>query len=456
MLRSALPPGPQGLPFIGSLLELSDPLPFFQHMALDYGPVSHARLGPVSLFLVNEPSLVEELLIEQQTHCIKDVATRSVKSLLGGGLLTSEGETWRHRRKLAAPLFQPRKLANYQEIMVGCATRFVDGLQEDERRELHTDVMSLSIEVVCRTLLGVSPNDHGLGIARNFETTLRYIVERAYTWKRFLPAIVPTPGTLRYLRAKRALLATIDEVVASSLRAQGSDASLIARLAHAEDEQGRRLDAQQLRDDAMTILVAGYETTALALVWTLYVLASEPRVRTRLERELDSELGMRPVTAAALSRLPYLEAVVRETLRLFPPVYAFGREVAAPFELGGYRLPVGSQVLVSPYGLHRNPSYFPDPYAIRPERWLAGAEPIPRGAWVPFGGGPRICIGMHYALMEVRLLLATLIQRVRFELAPDFQLKLDPKVTLRPRDGLSVVVRRRKDRKAVPDAVHAP
>jgi cytochrome P450 len=449
------PPGPRGLPFIGSASAvMRDPLAFYRTMTLDYGPLSYARIGPASFYLVNESSLIEEFLVGQHKDCIKDAVTRTLHPLIGSGLLTSEGELWKKQRKLAGPAFAPKRVTAYADVMVDCAEQSFSGYRDGEVRDFHADIMTLTLEVVGKTILGVNTREEADRIARVLEITFSYYEERLYSWKRLLPITMPSPARARFLRAKQELDAIVRNIVAQS-RSAGLEADhLVARLSRARDEHGEAMSEQQLHDEAVTMLLAGHETTALAITYAVYALAKHPEAAAKLREELDRELGGRRMTFGDLPRLRYLDACARETLRLFPPAYAFGREVVTPFELGGYTLPERAQVVVSPYGIHRNPSLFPGPDHYRPERWLDGStEQLPRFGYLPFGGGPRVCIGNHFAMMELCLLLGTMMQQVELTVLPEFKLELAPVITLRSRHGLPVRVRRRTPRRS---AVEAP
>ena len=440
-----LPPGPRGLPLVGYGPQVvRDPLGFYRTMTLDYGPLSHARIGPTSFYLVNESSLIEEFLVGKHKECLKDGVTRSLVPLVGHGLLTSEGELWKRQRKLAGPAFAPKRVTAYADVMVDSSQRAFASYREGEARDFHADIMTLTLEIVGKTILGVNTREESDRIAEVLHATFLYFEERLYSWKRLLPFGLPSPSLYRFRRAKAELDGIVRSIVTRSREHGGDSDHLIARLSRARDEQGEAMSEQQLHDEAVTMLLAGHETTALALTFAVYLLSEHPQVAEKLRQEVDEVLGGSPATFADLVRLPYLDACARETLRLYPPAYAFGREVVTPFELGGYTLPVGSQVIVSPYGMHRNPRHFPDPDSFRPERWLDGSTTgLPRFAYLPFGGGQRVCIGNHFAMMELCLVLATLAQQLELQVVPGFRLALMPVITLRSRNGLPVRVRRR-------------
>jgi cytochrome P450 len=446
--RPPRPPGPPSVPLLGSLPWLArDPLAFYRRMALEFGPVSYARVGPVDLYMLGDPALVDELLNDKPKSCMKDTATQSLIPLVGGGLLTSEGETWKRQRKLCAPPLAPKRLAAYEEGMVQSATRAFAAYRDGEQRDFHADSMALTLEIVAKALLGIEGGAELSRVSHSLDTAMDYYAERLHNVGMLLPASFPTPRYLRFRRAKRELDAVVRKLIADA-RDDGAD-HLLARLLHARGEDGQGMSEQALLDEAITMLLAGHETTALVLTYTVYLLARHPAQAAALAREIDDVLGDRAATPAELANLPYLDAVIRESLRIYPPVYAFGREVVEPFELGGYTMPVGAQVLTAPFGVHRNPLYWREPDEFRPERWLNGeTRDLPRYAYMPFGGGHRICIGSHFALLELALVIATMVQQVELTPVPGFQLSLDPVITLRSRHGMPVRVKRRQSRAA--------
>lgn len=440
------PRGPLGLPVLGSLGSMiARPLDFLTSMTLDYGPISHARLAKNHVYVLGDPGLIEEFLVAQQKSAIKDPITHSLEPLIGQGLITSEGELWKRQRKLAAQPFAPKRLVSYEKPMVEAAERAFAGYRHGETRDFHAAMMTLTLEIVSQTMLGVSTGEQSERISAALEHSLDYFEERLYSWGRLLPPSFPTPKQRRFVRAKRELDQIVRSIIERCRREDGSADHLLARLVRARTDDQQGMSDQLLLDEAVTMMLAGHETTALALTFAVYLLSSNPAVAARLQAEVDELLGDRAVTAQDLEHLPYLDAVVRETLRIYPPAYAFARELVSPIELGGYSLPVGSHVIISPYGVHRNPALFSEPEQFRPERWLSN-QALPRFAYLPFGGGHRVCIGNHFAQLEAGLLLATMVQRLELSVIPGFKLELAPVLTLRSRHGLPVRVSKRTPR----------
>ena len=439
------PDGPKTPPLIGALFAARRSLlDFFLDMAT-YGDLSSTMLGPLRMYLVNRPDLIEAVLLDHHRKVIKDNGTRLLSGLIGQGLVTSEGELWRKQRKLAAPPMQPKRIADYADTMLDCTQRMVRRFRDDEVRDLYADMTQLTFEIAGKTLLGVDPRRDAEPIARGLEALLHYFFCQLRTLEGGLPPSIDTPSRVRLRRARKDFDAVLCRIIR---RCQDSDTEaehLLARLVRARDDNGQPMPVEQVRDEAATMLLAGHETTALALTYTLYLLALHPEVTAAVRDELDRKLGGMPPTAADVTRLPYLTAVINESLRLFPPAFAIGREAIEKFELGGYAIAPGAQLILSPYVVQRDPRYFREPRRFLAERWLGSElDDLPRFAYFPFGGGPRICIGSHFAILETKLVLAVLLTQIDLCVLPGFRIELDPSVTLRPRHGLRMLVRWRR------------
>ncbi len=439
-----LPSGPRSWPLVGALPAAArDPLAFYAHMAHDYGPIAYARVARSHVYMVSDPALIEELLTEKHKSLIKDATTRTLFPLVGTGLLTSEGELWKRQRKLCAHAFLPKRLDRYEDTMVACGQQLFERFGDGEQRDFARDSMRVTLEVVGRTLLGVTDSSTLDRVGGWLDDVQEYYDERMHNWGALVPANFPTPRYRKFVHAKGELDAMLRRLIEQVQRDDQNADHLLARLVRARGEDGRGMSEQQLLDEAITMLLAGHETTALTLMYSVYLLSGHRHLRNRLRAEVDEVLGGRAPVAADLEKMPLLDAVIREALRLYPPAYAFGREVVEPFELGGVLLRRGSQVIVSPYAMHRDRRFWSAPNDFKPDRWLNGeAKQQPRYVYMPFGGGQRICIGSHFALLEANLLLATLTQRATLDVRPDFKLKLSPVVTLRS-NGMPVTVHRR-------------
>jgi cytochrome P450 len=444
--RTTLPPGPKGLPWLGTLLWLYRDFPGWLHtMGHDYGGISSTRLGPTTMWMVNAPELIEEVLMGRHRQCVKDPSTRELRSLVGTGLLTSEGELWRQSRRLAAPPLQPKRIADYAPTMVACAERMFSGFAEDEIRDIDADVYALTLEIAGKTLLGFDTRAETERMARILDVSMQHFVRQLQSWHGVIPPWLPTRARLAFERAVDELDEMIYRVIARCRSEDPPADHLLARLVHARSEEGEALSDKQIRDEAVTMLLAGHETTALTLAYACYLVSNHPEVGQKLQGEVDRVVGARVPGVGDLPKLKYLDAVLSETLRLYPPAYLIGREVCEPFELGGYHVPRGTQLIMSPWNVHRSARVHAEPERFDPERWLDPARaPASRFAYFPFGGGPRVCIGSHFALQEAALVLAILVQRWELSAVPGFELRLLPAVTLRPAPGgVPIHIRRR-------------
>lgn len=437
--RPPAPPRVRELPVIGSTAALvSDPLTFLDRITAEHGDAACFHVPGQRLYLFNHPDAIEQILVTERDRLIKDRLTRDLSFILGQGLLVSEGAFWRRQRKLAQPGFHRERIAAYADTMVRCASDAADAWGDGETRDIHDAMMHLTLDIVARTLFGVSTDaGHRIGAA------LEVLMERASGVGSLVPRTLPTPGNLRARRAIADLDAIVYGMIAERRRA-GDDGSLLSMLLGATSDEGGTMDDRQVRDEALTLLLAGHETTALTLGFALHLLARHPDVADRLAREIDAALGDRPATAADLPALPFADAIVREAMRLFPPAWALGREATAPCTIGGFRITPGTQLWVAPWVVHRDARWFPRPLTFLPERWLDGlAKRLPRHAYFPFGGGPRICIGNAFATMEAVLVLVTLVRRWRTALVDERPLPLVAAITLRPRDGIPLRLHRR-------------
>jgi cytochrome P450 len=322
---------------------------------------------------------------------------------------------------------------------VARAERFVaEAARGPTELDLRPKMMRLTLEVVAESLFGADLGDAADRIGEALELAIGSFERLIYTWRRLVPASWPIGVRRALAEASGSLSRVVDELVAQRI-ARGLGDDLLSRLLESKDEAGQPMDAVQLRDEAVTILLAGHETTAMALTFAFWALDRHREVRARLLAELDAVLGDRSIELADLERLPYATAVVKETLRAYPPVWIFGREATVALDLGPYRIEAGDQLLMSPWVLHHDPAWFPEPQAFRPERWLEGLEErLPKHVYFPFGGGQRVCVGLHFAMMEAVILLATIVRGLEVAVAPDYAMTLDPALTLRPRDGLPV------------------
>ncbi len=438
-----IPPGPKGGLLLGNTLPyMRDPLGFLAHTVQQYGDVVRLRLGNSSTYVLTHPEHIEYVLRTHQQNFIKDKLTRLLIPLLGHGLLTNEGDFWRRQRKLVQPALAQQQVRQYGEVMVEHTERMLAGWHESEEIEIGEAMMQLTLSIVAKTLFDADLAKEVEDVAAALDVVMAYFMD-PMRWFR-IREYLPTPSTLRHRRAIRRLDEIIYGMIRQRRQAGHDSGDLLARLLAAQDGAGGGMTDRQLRDEILTLFLAGHETTALVLSYTLYLLAQHPQAEVKLAAELEEMLGERRATAADLPRLPYTGWVVREAMRLYPPAWVIGREALEDCEVGGFHVPAGTQLHLVQWLVHRDARWYEQPEAFRPQRWADDLERrLPRCAYFPFGDGPRICIGQHFAMMEAVLILATLVRRYRFTLVPGQSLELLPSITLRPKHGIPMIVHRR-------------
>lgn len=440
--RNSRAPGPKGQPILGVMSEFNRDSLSFITRARDYGDVVRMRFLYVTAFFLYNPNDIEYVLSTNAKNFIKSMSLRSnfFHRLLGNGLLTSEGDFWRRQRRLAQPAFHRQRIGAYGEVMVEYTTRLLSSWREGEVREIHREMMRLTLEIVVKTLFNADVSGDADKVARVLEGIVQPFASQA-TLKWILDNRLPTPTHRRFNQAAR----EIDEIVYRIIgerRSSGSDeGDLLSMLLAAHDDDGSQMTDRQLRDEVMTIFLAGHETTALTLSWVWYLLAKNPEVERKFHDELDEVLNGRLPTVDDLPLLKYTEMIAKESMRLYPPAYGLGRQPLEDCEIGGYFVPRKSQVFMFPWALHRDPRFFEEPQSFRPDRWTEEfTNSLPKYAYFPFGGGPRACIGNYFAMMEVVLLLATIGQRFRFSLVREQDVELLPAMSLRPKGDINVTI----------------
>jgi cytochrome P450 len=436
--------GPRGVPLFGNLFQLAEgPLEFFTHIARSYGDVGTWRVGRRLVHGISDPILIEKILVQHSGSFVKDPITRRLSDVLGNGLVTAEGEVWKTGRRRVGPAFQRDQLSHYGDLMVESTRRWTDAVRHGERKVFHPEMGRLTLEIVVRTLFGAEPNPKLADVGATVGVLMHGFERYLRSWQRLLPDALLGPARRRIQKQADQLNAVLLEIVQERRASPERGNDVLSRLLDAQDEAGAMSDAQ-LRDEAITIFVAGHETTALALTFALYLLGWHASERNAIAREAHEVLGDRPATYADLPRLVRTKAVVQEAMRLYPPAYAIGREAIEEVDLGDVVLPKGAIVVMAQWVVHRDPRWYRDPEVFRPERWLDGSlDGNPKFAYFPFGGGPRTCVGNHFAMMEAVLVLATIVQQLDWsnEEVPD--LPLATAVTLRPTYPLSARFERR-------------
>mgnify|MGYP000377401550 FL=1 len=430
------PPGPSGKPVVGSLVEYtSDSYEFVERLAREYGDLAYYEILGTPFYQVNSPEGIEHVLVQNNQNYVKgELFQESLGPVLGNGLLNSDGEFWRRQRHLIGPAFEPDRIAEYAETMVERTEQIAARWRDGAVRDVNEDMMELTLEIVADALFGVDVGRDVDTVADSLEVVMNY---QEGVSADMLPVDVPTPGKIRLRRAIDDLEDVVYRIIDERARNPGDD--VVSRMLSAEDDEGQSMSREQIRDEVMTLLLAGHETTALALTFTFFLLAQRPEVERRLLDELDEALGGDPPTIGEIRDLPYLEQVVEESMRLYPPVPGIVREATARDEIAGYTIPEGATISINQWSVHRDPRFYDDPMAFRPERWTdeMRAE-LPSLAYFPFSAGPRRCVGDRFAMLEAKVVLATLLQRYHLELVSSLELDLVGTITTRPRDPVKM------------------
>jgi cytochrome P450 len=437
------PPGPEQGFFDGVRSPIRrDPLNFMTRVAREYGDIVCLRFFHIRTFLITHPEHIEDVLVNNARKFIKGRVLRANRHLFGNGLLTSEGNFWIRQRRMMQPAFHRSRIANYAATMTSCATRLLESWKPGQPIDLHDEMMRLTLQVVGKTLFTADVERDAPQVGETLHVLLEYTAD----FRRLVmtPQWLPTKQNLQAKRAVRQLTEIIDRVIHQRRQSSEDTGDLLSMLIHARDEDGSRMTAQQLRDEALTLLLAGHETTASALSWTWWLLAQNPRVEEKLYAELDSVLNGRTPTLDDLPQLTYTGYILSESMRLYPPAWAVARLAIQDHELAGYPVPKGTGIAAATWVVHRDPRWYENPEQFIPERWEGNLhKTIPRFAYFPFSFGPRQCIGNSFALMEAHLVLATIAQQFRFRLLPGHPVIPLASITLRPRQGLHVTTESR-------------
>jgi len=444
--RARLAPGPKGNPILGVMAEFSRDTFAFIERCRDYGDVVSMRFLYLTAYFLYHPDDIEYVIATNAKNFIKSRNQRSplFRRLVGNGLLTSEGEVWKRQRRLSQPAFHRHRINAYAETMADYAERTISTWRGGEIRDIHRDMMRLTLEIVVKTLFNADVSADADKVGRVLSRIVTPFAGQA-TIKWIMDNRLPTMTHRRFNRDAREIDAIVYRIINERRRSGQDEGDLLSMLLKAHDEDGGHMNDQQLRDEVMTIFLAGHETTALTLSWAWYLLAQNSGVEKKFHAELDEVLGGRLPAMADLSRLQYTEMIARESMRLYPPAYALGREAVEECEIGGFRVPAGAQVFMFQWATQRDARFFARPEEFRPERWTEEfSNSLPKYAYFPFGGGPRTCIGNYFAMMEIVLVLATIGQRFRFSLLPDHPVSLMPAMSLRPKDGIKVTVENRR------------
>ena len=431
----------RGVPLLGMLPRLQEnPLTVMTEATLGYSPLVRLPLPIVDAFMLSDPRLVDHVLVANSRNYVKQTrGYQMLRMVLGNGLVTSEGDFWKRQRRIAQPAFHRERLFAFGETMTTAFSQMVDGWKPGTPFDIANEFMRVTLRLVGETLLSSDVTSNASEVGDAITVALEHLIHR--TLHPFgLPEWVPTSRNRGFLRAKERLDAVVLGMIASRRSGHGPKTDLLAMLMEARDpETGEGMTDEQLRDEVMTIFLAGHETTANALAWTVVLLGKSPDVERRLVKELDEVLGGRTPTMADVPKLQYTSMVLKESMRLFPPVWSLARRVVQDETIDGVTLPKDAIVFMCPFALHRLPKYWKDPEAFDPERFAPDAEPPTKGAYLPFSMGQRKCIGDTFAMVEAQLGLATMLQRVHLSLVPGQSFEPEPLITLRPMHGVKVV-----------------
>jgi cytochrome P450 len=455
--QGKLPPGPK-LRLDRILFNRGGPgeqLKILPSAAREYGPVVGFRfLKRITLVLLDDPAHIRRVLRTNNRNYLKSNQYELVKAVVGDGLIASEGDFWRRQRRLMQPAFHRRRIAGLASLMVAETERTLarwsdSSWDQGEPFDIVQEMTDLTLRIISKTLFGSATDRHLERISDALSVLDRRLDRRTATFIS-LPQWAPTPANLRYRRALADLHGVIHGAIDERKRSGQRGDDLLSMLLEARDERtGEGMDDKQLRDETMTLLFAGHETTTVALSWTWWLLGTHPEAESRLHEELDGVLADRLPAFEDLPELPYTRMVFQEAMRLYPPAWVISRRPLKDDEVGGYRIPAGSTVLISPYVTHRNPRYWDSPEVFDPERFLIQRSAgRPEFAYLPFGGGPRKCIGDHFAMTEGVLALATIAQRYRLLPVPEHPVEPQPLLTLKPKRGILVSLQKRGSQRA--------
>lgn len=444
MPEVACPPGPISWPIVGQLPAFrKDPLAFLEGLTAKYGDLVFVRLGNQNVYFLNDPKLIEQVLVTENQNFTKSRVLQRARIFLGDGLLTVEGQNHLRQRRLVQPAFHRERLMGYATDMVAIGDRFRDGWQHGAQVDIDKEMMRLTLAIVGKTLFSADVESEAREVGEAMETLLGMFKFVMLPFSNILEKL-PLPVMKRFRKAQ----ASLDDIIYGLIRQRRAESrdhgDLLSMLLDARDEEGdgSGMTDKQVRDEALTLFIAGHETTANALAWTWYLLSLHPDVESRMHQEIDQALDGRLPEFNDLPKLSYVEHVVAESMRLYPPAWVIGRQAREQFTLRDYNVPAKSIVLMSPYVTQRSKEFWPDPLTFNPERWAA-ANDRPKFAYFPFGGGPRLCIGERFAWMESVLMITAIAQKWRLRLVPGHIVEPKPLITLRPKNGIKMRVEAR-------------
>ena len=444
MVNATLPPSPKGLPIVGNALQFkSNPLQFLRDVQRMYPRMATVYVCKEPLIFCFRPEHVRAILVENPRKFVKPNrggAKLNLRLLLGDGLLTIDGEYHRQQRRLVQPAFHKHRVEAYAETMVQMTQEELATWQPYQEINIAQSMQRLTLRIILKALLNLDSPSEAIRLGDAFTTLTTSSMRLPRGLLRLIKRKIPFSSYNKRVAAKQMLDNFVCDLIAQR-RTKGQDmGDMLSMLLHAQDE-GNTMTDQQVHDQVMTFIAAGHVTAQNTMCWIFYLLSQHLTVYEKLLAQLSSVLNGRAPTIEDLAQLPYLEWVINESWRVYPPVWMQGRRSIEDFELDGYHFPAGTVFFISQWVLHNIPDIWGDPKVFRPERWDPALEQkVPQGAYFPFGAGPRICIGMPFAQLEIKLLLATILQHYRMQLAPGFQVVPQPRVTLRPKYGMRMVL----------------
>lgn len=441
-----LPPGPKGLPFVGSLFDyFSDILGFLTSISTDYGDIVYYKLGSRKMYLLNDPEDIKDVLITNNRNFEKSRALKRSKIILGEGLLTNEGEPHLKNRRTIQPVFHHQRIKSYGDLMAEYSSRIGDNWQNGSLVDIHKEMMKLTLSIVSKTIFDSEMESESDEIGKSLTDLVTLFPQMIFPYSEYLDNL-PLPANKRFFNAKNKLDSIIYGLIEERRANPGEKMDLLSMLLEAQDEEGdgQGMSNEQVRDEAMTLFLAGQESTANSLVWTWYLISGHPEVEKIIHREIDSVLNGRLPTLDDLGKLSYTQNVFKEALRLYPPAWALARHVKEDYEVGGYTIPAGADIFISQYVVHRDPRLYREPERFIPERWESDeTKNLPRFAYFPFGGGTRRCIGEPFAWMEGVIIIATIASNWKMRLVPHQKVEPEPLITIRPKNGMKMILERR-------------
>ncbi|TPE69370.1 cytochrome P450 [Halalkalibacterium halodurans] len=453
MPTNTMPTGPKGNPVLGNTIEFGkDPLQFITRCSQEYGEIVRLRFERErDTFLLNDPKHIQYVFMNKGGEFSKGYQQDPIMGLVfGNGLLTSEGSFWLRQRRLSQPAFHPKRIADYADTMVGYCERMLNTWMDNDTRDINDEMMQLTMAIATKTLFDLDLHKGDTKEAsRSLDTVMTAFNEQMTNVFRHVLHLIGlgklVPPVSRELReAVESLDKMIYSIIEERRKHPGDRGDLLSMLISTYDEDdGSYMTDRQLRDEIITLFLAGHETTANTLSWAFYLLSQHPHVEEKLYQEVSKVLGNRPATLEDMPKLSYAEHVIKETLRVQPTVWLISRRAEKDVTLGDYHISAGSEIMISQWGMHRNPRYFNDPLTFLPERWDNNDNKPSKYVYFPFGGGPRVCIGERFAMMEATLIMATIIREFRMELVDELPIKMEPSITLRPKHGVTMKLRKR-------------